>query len=145
MIALMDDLIDTIAQVLMSTSYARPRRRRAAWQDDCDEELQYAHRVAEAIVGVVRASGYRISLNPPASPCARSLRTCLVMAAFTGAPGATCLGRSPDARPAVPEAGVKLVMMLILLPDLGGIKALRTEPSCSTPELFLRKKKYGGD
>jgi hypothetical protein len=64
MIAAMDDLIHTIAEVLMSARYAPARRRRAVWQDDYDEELQYAHRVAEAIVGVLRASGYRISLNP---------------------------------------------------------------------------------
>jgi hypothetical protein len=68
MIAGMDDLIHTIAQVLVSTRYAPPRRRRVAWQDDCDEELRYAHRVAEVIVGVLRASGYRFSSNPPALP-----------------------------------------------------------------------------
>jgi hypothetical protein len=63
----MDDLIDTIAQVLMSTHYAPPKRYRAAWQDDYDPELQYARRVAEMIVGLIRASGYNISLNPPPS------------------------------------------------------------------------------
>jgi hypothetical protein len=51
MIIGMDDLIDTIAQVLMSTHYAPPRRQWAAWQDDYDPELQYARRVAEMIVG----------------------------------------------------------------------------------------------
>jgi hypothetical protein len=64
----MDDLIDTIAQVLMSTHYAPPRSHQAAWQDDYDPELQYARRLAEKIVGLVRASGYNISLNQPPSP-----------------------------------------------------------------------------
>ena len=64
----MDDLIDIIAQVLMTTHYAPPRRHRAAWQDDYDQELEYARRVAEMIVGILRASGYSISLNPPPLP-----------------------------------------------------------------------------
>ena len=37
MIAGMDGLIDTIAQVLMSTRYAPPRRHRGAWQDATED------------------------------------------------------------------------------------------------------------
>jgi hypothetical protein len=59
-----DDLIEVIAEVLMGARYAPPRRHRSAWQDDHDGELQYARRLAETIVGVVRASGYAISKNP---------------------------------------------------------------------------------
>ena len=66
MIIGMDD--DTIAQVQMSTHYAPPRSYRAPRQDDYDPEYQYACRVAEMIVGLLRASGYDISLNPPPAP-----------------------------------------------------------------------------
>jgi hypothetical protein len=63
-----DDLIDTIVRALMDARYAPPRRRRAAWHEGYDEDVEYAHRIAETIVGVLRASGYRIERNPPAPP-----------------------------------------------------------------------------
>ena len=63
----MHDLLDTIAQVLLSARYPLPSRRRETWHGDQDEELRCACRVAEVIVGVLRASGYRIESNPPPS------------------------------------------------------------------------------
>ena len=50
-----------IEQVRMSTHYAPPRRRRAPQLDDYDGELQYARRVAEVMVGVLRSSGSNAS------------------------------------------------------------------------------------
>lgn len=63
-----DDLIQVIAEVLLGARYSPPRRRRAAWHEGYDQDLEYAHRLAETIVGVVRASGYAISKNPTPSP-----------------------------------------------------------------------------
>jgi hypothetical protein len=62
------DLIEVIAEVLMGARYSPPRRRRAAWHEGYDEDFEYARRLAETIVGVVRASGYAISKNPTPSP-----------------------------------------------------------------------------
>jgi hypothetical protein len=67
MIVGMDDLIQVIAEVLMGARYSPPRRP-PKWHDGYSEEFEHARRLAEAIVGVVRASGYHISRNPPALP-----------------------------------------------------------------------------
>ena len=64
-----DDLIQVIAEVLVGARYSPPpRRRRAGWHEGYDQDFEYAHRLAEAIVGVVRASGFSIVRNPPPSP-----------------------------------------------------------------------------
>ena len=63
----MDDLIQVIAEILVGARYSPPRRRPPKWHDGYSEEFEYARRIAETIVGVVRASGYHISRNPPAS------------------------------------------------------------------------------
>lgn len=63
-----DDLIHTIVQALMNARYVQPKRRRAAWHEGYDEDLQQARRVAVASVDALHATGYRIALNPPASP-----------------------------------------------------------------------------
>ena len=61
-----DDLIQVIAEVLMGARYS-PRRRRAECHEGYDD-FEYAHRLAEVIVGVVRASGFSIVKNPPPLP-----------------------------------------------------------------------------
>ena len=63
-----DDLIHTIVQAVMGASYAPPNRRRAAWYEGYDEDLQQARRIAVAVVKALQASGYRISRALPVSP-----------------------------------------------------------------------------
>jgi hypothetical protein len=63
-----DDLIHTIVQALMNARYAPPRRRRPAWHEGYDEDLQQARRVAVAVLDALQATGYRISRTPPAPP-----------------------------------------------------------------------------
>lgn len=63
-----DDLIRTIVMALINARYAPPRRRKSAWQEGYDEDMQQARRVAAAIADALHAAGYRISRNPPAPP-----------------------------------------------------------------------------
>jgi hypothetical protein len=52
-----DDLIQTIVEALMAARYAPPKRRRAAWHEGYDEDLQQARRVAAAIADALQVSG----------------------------------------------------------------------------------------
>jgi hypothetical protein len=61
-----DHLIHTIVMAMMDARYTPPKRRKSAWHEGYDEDMAQAHRVAEAIVNALQASGYRITQNPPA-------------------------------------------------------------------------------
>lgn len=61
-----DDLIFTISQAVLDERYQPPKRRRSAWHEGFDEDLEQARRVAAAIVGALRRGGFQISRNPPA-------------------------------------------------------------------------------
>jgi hypothetical protein len=54
-----DDLIYTIVQALMDARYEAPKRRRSAWHEGYDEDLEQARRVAAAIVEALRRSGFQ--------------------------------------------------------------------------------------
>jgi hypothetical protein len=45
-----DDLIFIISQAILGARYAPPKRRRSAWGEDFDEDLEQARRVAAVIV-----------------------------------------------------------------------------------------------
>ena len=61
-----DDLIFTISQAILDARYAPPKRRRSAWGEGYNEDLEQARRVAAAIVEALRRSGFQISRKPPA-------------------------------------------------------------------------------
>ena len=74
------DLIHTISQAILDARYAPPQRRRSAWGEGYNEDLEQARRVAAAIVEALRRSGFQISRTPPAphsqgqTKCPASLR-----------------------------------------------------------------------
>jgi hypothetical protein len=45
-----DDVIFTISQAILDARYAPPKRRRSAWGEGFDEDLEQARRVAAVIV-----------------------------------------------------------------------------------------------
>lgn len=61
-----EDLIFIISQAILDARYAPPKRRRSAWGEGYNEDLEQARRVAAAIVEALRRSGFQISRKPPA-------------------------------------------------------------------------------
>ncbi len=53
------DLILTISQAILDARYAPPKRRRSAWGEGYNEDLEQARRVAAVIVEALRRSGFQ--------------------------------------------------------------------------------------
>jgi hypothetical protein len=69
-----DDLIHTIVQALMDARCAPPRRRRAAWHEGHDEDLQQARRDAVAILDALQGDGLSHLAHPARATASHALR-----------------------------------------------------------------------